>query len=298
MEGKPAMVAAFQQVTLPVMQDGGLKMDASEARGLGQLLQQDFKSADPFEHIVLDEFLPDQILRSVLNDFPAQALSSDKVFDIGYAGHHKRQILPSDCTAPVREFFNFMNSQPVLQFLEGLTGIEGLLPDPYFVGGGFHEITKGGKLGIHADFRINEQLHVQRRINLLIYLNENWSDDWLGQLELWDRKMTRCVSRVSPVFNRCVVFQTDADTWHGHPDELQTPEGVARRSIALYYYTASRGVYHDVPSNSTVYVGRENEDAQAAREARALKFWESIREWVPPVLYRRLGRIRYRKSRH
>jgi hypothetical protein len=180
----------------------------------------------------------------------------------------------------------------MLQFLEGLTGIDALLPDPYFVGGGFHETSRGGKLGVHADFRINEQLHVQRRLNLLIYLNENWEDDWRGQLELWDRSMKECRARVSPIWNRCVVFSTDADTWHGHPDELLTPEGIKRRSVALYYYTASKRVYGEIPSHGTMYQARPEDDTATKAAARALVVDEYLKDYLPPAAYRGVNRVK------
>ena len=87
---------------------------------------------------------------------------------MGYAGLHKRQILPEECDGAARELFRFFNARPMLEFLEGLTTIPALIPDPYFVGGGYHETGQGGKLGIHADFRINDRLHLHRRINVII----------------------------------------------------------------------------------------------------------------------------------
>lgn len=285
---------ALVDMTLPVETNDGLQLDAREARQMGEMLHADFDGAHPFPHIVIDNFLPQPVLQQALKAFPGGSLDSDFVFKMGYAGQNKRQILPEDCGPLGRELFWFFNSRSMLQFLEGLSGIPALLPDPYFVGGGFHETTRGGKLGIHADFRIHEQLHMQRRLNLLIYLNETWDDDWKGQLELWDRGMKNCVEKVSPILNRCVVFRTDADTWHGHPDELMTPDGVSRRSIALYYYTASMGVYQDVPAADTVYMARKQDDKQAHEQARTLRVWETLREWVPPVMYRQLSRVRWR----
>jgi hypothetical protein len=285
---------AVVDLTLPIESDSGLSMDAREARQAGDLLQDDFQKADPFPHIVIDNLLPAAVLKQALAGFPTRALASDGWFNIGYAGQHKRQIMPEDCNAAAREMFWFMNSRSMLQFLEGMSGIEGLIPDPYFMGGGYHETTRGGKLGIHADFRIHEQLNLQRRLNLLIYLNETWDDTWKGQLELWDRGMTHCAVRVSPIMNRCVVFRTDADTWHGHPDELEIPEHLTRRSIALYYYTASKGVYQDVPASSTVYRARHTDDRESRTQARNLRLWETVRDWVPPVVFRRLSALRWR----
>ena len=292
-----SQLGGFQSATLPIEVGDGLKMDPDEARSFGSLFNEEYNSADPFEHIVLDRILPDDLVDKILADFPREARAHDGVFNIGYGGEHKRQVMPEDCDRFSRELFLFFNSRPMLQFLEGLTGIEGLLPDPYFVGGGYHEITKGGRLGVHADFRINPQLHVQRRLNMLIYLNPEWNDDWKGQLELWSRDMKQCVQRVSPLLNRCVVFNTEADTWHGHPDALETPDGVSRKSIALYYYTASREVYAEVPSRSTMYVARPDDSAEDKAAVRKFRTDEYLRDWLPPLAYRGLNKIRHRLKR-
>jgi hypothetical protein len=279
---------------LPVDLARGLFLDHSRAREIGESLSDRYCFAEPFPHIVLDEFFPDEVIRMALENFPSDALPSDRVFEMGYAGLHKRQVLPADCNASARAIFHFFNSQPMLQFLEALSGIPALLPDPYFVGGGFHETTRGGKLGIHADFRINEQLHLHRRMNVIVYLNPEWDDAYGGRLELWDRQMKACVSSVAPVLNRCVIFNTDADSYHGHPDPLTTPDWVSRRSMALYYYTASREIYKEVPNDNTVYHARPSDDAATRREAQTLRNEQLIRQWVPPALQRYVFAVRRR----
>lgn len=271
---------------LPIDASSGLSLDAKAARRIGEDLSSDYCFAEPFPHIVLDDFLPKDVARLALDHFPAEALASDRVFEMGYAGQHKRQVLPEECDAEARRLFHFFNSQPMLEFLEGLTTIPALLPDPYFVGGGYHETTRGGKLGIHADFRINEQLHLHRRLNVIVYLNERWEREWGGCLELWSRDMARKVVEVEPLFNRAVVFNTDESSYHGHPDPLQTPEHVRRRSLALYYYTASKGIYDEVPNVSTMYQARPKDDAATQREARSLRFEQHLRQWTPPALQR------------
>jgi 2OG-Fe(II) oxygenase superfamily len=279
-------------LTLPVNVDGSLGMDPVEARATGAMLAQEYRSAQPFPHIVMDGILPQAVLRQALDNFPAEPLKSDRVFNIDYGGHHKRQILPYDCNQGAQALFAFLNSSAVLQFLEGLTGIEGLIPDPYFEGGGFHEISRGGLLGVHADFRINNKLHLERRLNLLIYLNPDWQEEWGGALEIWDRKMTACHSKVFPLLNRCVVFSTDADSFHGHPDPLATPEEIKRRSIALYYYTSSRHIYKEVPSHSTMYYARPDDSPSTHAQARRFRSDEYLRDWMPPKLARLVFRVR------
>ena len=271
---------------LPIDLSNGLKLDPKEARAIGEALSSEYCFAEPFPHIVLDNFLPAELTAGLLAHFPADKFDSDVVFDAGYAGHHKRQILPADCDDYCRRAFDFFNSQPFIEFLVGLSAIDALLPDPYFMGGGFHEIGQGGKLGIHADFRINNQLHLSRRMNVILYLNENWAEEYGGALELWSRDMKTKVKSVMPVINRCVIFNTDADSYHGHPDPLTTPQGVLRRSVALYYYTASKAVYEEVPNVSTLYAARPSETGEARREAMSLRRQQHVEQWVPPAVLR------------
>jgi len=279
---------------LPIDASAGLKLDPKVAREIGESLADKYCFAEPFPHIVLENFLPQEVLNLALKHFPTERLAHDHVFEIGYAGHHKRQILPEDCDAEARQLFRFFNSQPMVEFLEGLSSIDGLIPDPYFVGGGFHETGRGGKLGIHADFRINDKLKLHRRMNVIIYLNEDWKDEYGGFLELWDRKMTRRESATAPILNRCVIFNTDADSYHGHPDPLTTPDGVFRRSMALYYYTASAEIYKEVPAHSTIYRARPDDTAAVHAEARQLRFEQHLNQWVPPALLRYVHAIRRR----
>jgi len=142
----------IQTATLPISEaDDGLRLDEAEAKALGTLLHSDYVNAEPFPHIVLDDVLPLSLAQRILRNFPREDLPSDRHFNINYGGHLKRQVSPEDCNAFVRSVFHLFNSRPVIAFLEGLTGIEGLLPDPFFEGGGFHEISAGGKLG-NSDF--------------------------------------------------------------------------------------------------------------------------------------------------
>jgi Rps23 Pro-64 3,4-dihydroxylase Tpa1-like proline 4-hydroxylase len=134
-----------------------------------------------------------------------------------------------------------LNSSPVIRFLEQLTGIPGLLPDPHFTGGGLHQVSPGGRLPVHADFNYMPEVGLYRRLNLLIFLNKDWKDEYGGHLELWDAEMHACVTRILPVFNRCVIFATLATSFHGHPEPLACPPGNTRKAIALYYYTRENG---------------------------------------------------------
>src|SRR6185436_17882303 len=143
--------------------------------------------------------------------------------------------LESQLGERTRRFIWGLNSQVFLTYLETLTGIEGLIPDPHLFGGGLHQIVPGGFLKVHADFNRHEKLKLDRRLNVLIYLNRDWKEEYGGHLELWNRDMSRPERRVLPLFNRCVVFSTTDFSYHGHPDPLRCPEGRTRKSIAMYY---------------------------------------------------------------
>ena len=128
-------------------------------------------------------------------------------------------------------------------------------------------------------------------MNLLIYITPNWQDEWGGQLEIWDKDMKRKAHSISPIFNRCVIFNTDANSYHGHPDPLNCPSNITRKSIALYYYTASKAIYEEVPSNTTMYVSRPNENTLTKRNALKLRVQNYVKDFFPPILFRNLKKL-------
>lgn len=203
-------------------------------------LRARYQSADPFPHIVLDGLFEDAALERVLAEFPKPEEMRWMRFDsptekkLGYYHEHST-IAPS-----VRSFLDAMNGFEMLLFLEALTGIEGLIPDPYFGGGGLHQIEAGGFLKIHSDFNVHPKLKLDRRVNMLVYLNKEWREEWGGDLELWNASMTERKQKIAPRFNRTVVFSTTDTSFHGHPHPLASPPGITRKSVSLYYYTAGR----------------------------------------------------------
>ncbi len=292
MERDTQTSSKYFNATLPISQDGALHLDAKLARAFGEELSGSYCFAEPFPHIVIDNFLPLALIEEILKLFPTEKLADDKFFENDYSGLHKRQVLPESCGERIRSIFHFFNSSPIIQFLEGLTTIDALIGDPYFNGAGFHEIFRGGKLLVHADFRINEQLHLNRRINMLIYLNKDWAPEYGGHLELWDRKMKSKIDSVAPLFNRCVIFNTDADSYHGHPDPLNTPAEITRKSIALYYYTASKKVYEDTPAHLTMYAARPNDSSNIKRQTAKLRLQSYLKDWLPPITFRALVKLK------
>lgn len=254
-------------------------------------LREKYKSNDPFPHIVVDDFIEPSTLEQVLSEFPnldtlPNVIRWTKGTSIKLASKGSRDLSPS-----ARNLINYFNSDLFLTYLQELTGInETLLSDPYLFGGGYHEIKKGGYLKIHADYNKHDYCDLDRRVNLLLYLNKDWDQAWGGNLELYDKDDLTCpVVSVAPVFNRCVIFNTTSYTYHGHPDPLNCPDKRSRRSIALYYFSTGRPEEEIAGKHSTLYVGEKGEGLK--KDTR-----EVIRDFIPPVLLRSVKRVFSRKK--
>lgn len=200
-------------------------------------LAADYASADPYPHIVLDDVLLPEVFARAVEEFPG---TRDEFWQ-GYLHVNETKYAnkePNTWGPTLKAIAEEFVSPEFVRFLGELTGIENLLPDWSMDGGGLHQTLRGGHLNIHADFTSHhEHENWARRVNILLYLNEEWLEEWGGKLELWNKDMTECRGRVTPAGNRMLVFTTAADTFHGHPDGLTCPEGMARRSMALYYFT-------------------------------------------------------------
>lgn len=198
---------------------------------------KEYLNASPYPHTVLEDFLQPWAAQQALDVFP-------KVEDEGWIhyvhvnekkhGLNKLDLIPTFICSLIAE----LNSERFIQYLEMLTGIQGLKPDETFEGGGIHQSERGGFLNVHADFTVHpHKRNWRRRVNVLVYLNQDWQPDFGGDLELWDRGMKACVQKIPPLFNHVVVFNTDEDSYHGVPEPLNCPAGSSRKSIALYYFT-------------------------------------------------------------
>jgi hypothetical protein len=201
-------------------------------------LSRKYQQAAPYPHIVLENFLDPGALNDCISEFN-KLNETDGWINYKHYNEKKRGLNKLDLLPPaIAGTINELNSTEFLEFLSTLTGIKDLQKDDQLEGGGIHQSGRGGFLNIHADFTVHpHHRNWQRRVNVLVYLNKDWQEDWGGKLELWDTKMKACEVKVLPVFNRCVVFNTDADSYHGHPEPMTCPESAFRRSIALYYYT-------------------------------------------------------------
>jgi hypothetical protein len=202
-----------------------------------------YQSAEPFPHAVFDDFLPEGLGQTLSAAFP----SFDDIIWIERDNEQNRRRYQHDETrlpGILREMLRELNSRQFLLFLETLTGIDQLLPDAYFIGGGVHISEAGDFLNVHADFNWHHKLQAHRRCNALLYLSEDWREEWAGATELWARDMSQRVVEVWPRFNRLLVFNTAEDSNHGAPVANACPPGVIRKVLNLYYYTTHRDDGH------------------------------------------------------
>lgn len=264
-------------------------------------------SNQPFPNYYFENFFNEEFLTKVLEEFPDLSKNADYNFNnpneskLATKGEYK-------LGTNAKKFIRFLNSQPFLDFLSNLTGIENLLPDPTLVGGGYHEIKRGGFLKIHSDFNKHPEYKLDRRLNILVYLNKDWKEEYGGHFELWNTDMTQCVKKISPRFNTMAMFSTTSKSYHGHPDKLNCPPDRSRKSIALYYYTNGRP-QHEVDEfledHSTIFKARIGKDDKETTEKylnnkiekekknkRQEKIINTVKSITPPFIWKLLKNMK------
>lgn len=257
-----------------------LLTDTKAARAKGKEKAETYQSGEPYHHICIDNFLPEPVIAQVCKDLDTlpDAESSFSRAQENLKSSYNPDRLPEYS----RNLFHAFNSRAFILFLEDMTGITGLIPDPYFIGAGIHKTLNGGHLDIHADFNVHGHMRVERRLNVLIYLNPDWQEDWGGSFEVWDKQMTTKMASFVPTYNRMVCFSTGSDTFHGNPEPVNHPDGKPRQSIALYYYTAT---WDDTRvAHSTLFKPRPG--SADARMTTRTRIDNVAKEVLPPVLYR------------
>jgi len=267
-------VAAIKQ--LNDLLDGRVNLPAS-----AETLAEQYSSAKPFEHLVIDNLFPNDMVEGLLAEMPGFNDPNWFLFDDG-------NLLKFNTRSPVEfgpkaaEFAGFLHSALFLHLMSSLTGVEDLIPDPYMHGGGFHGVPRGGKFDIHVDSNIHKTTGLHRRIAIIVFLNKEWKEEYNGALELWDESATACGAKVYPTFNRTVIFNSGEKTYHGYPDPLACPRGMFRRSFLAYYYTNDA---KDFTSHSTIY---------APSFQREFKLRQLLEDYAPPALLRSARKLKAR----
>jgi Rps23 Pro-64 3,4-dihydroxylase Tpa1-like proline 4-hydroxylase len=214
-------------------------------------LRNQFLNANPFNYIVIDDFLDPLLVKEI--ELELRTLPSDDWNDKSTNFKHINQepdspVQSKKIALNIREqipkktndVIDLFSSQKLIKFIEDITGINELESDPFLLGGGIHKTTTNGHLSIHSDFNIHPQTSKHRRINALLYLNSNWKPEYQGQLELWNKDMLSCAHKIEPLSNRLVIFRITDDALHGSPEKWLGHENYTRLSLAFYYYTNDR----------------------------------------------------------
>ena len=290
--------------TAQVRKEVLFEFSTDELVTLGVRLADEYRRNAPFPHIVIDDFLPEQVCDAVLDEWPA----FDSIEWTTYTNDREHKHVCSDLDrlgSSTRGLLAAFNSSPFVRFLQAMTGITPLLVDPHFRSAGIFDVQPGGFLDLHADFTQcpnqfteSEQIPgywdgfsggtgLPRRVNALLYLNRDWREENGGALELWSRSPFERVQSILPVYNRLVVFTTLPDAVHGHPQPVVDPPQGSRRCLSMYYYSKERPLHELMMGrHSVVFSGEDQAPARGNRVA-------VIRELAtPPIVARGLRRVR------
>ena len=265
-----------------------------EVRQQTEALKEQFRNALPFPHLVVDHFLQPDFCQQLLNEFPGfdEKLALNEYGEVGRKAVQEKlpQIGPA-----YRRLDDLLRSQDFLKFLSSITGIPELLYDPAYIGGGTHENLEGQDLDIHVDFNLHPRTHLHRRLNLILFLNPEWKEEWGGCLQLhrnpWVPPAEDQIVTIEPLLNRMAIFETSEVSWHGFRRIQLPPErkALSRRSIAVYFYTKNRPEQQVAPSHATVYVPRHLPEQIQAGHTLSSEDEQVIRN----LLARRDSQIRF-----
>jgi hypothetical protein len=237
-------------------------------------LRGQYRTANPYPHLVLDGLFPDELLMQLLEELPP--ITSEKWVHEHYDRHFKSNLRSAVYLGEQAfQFTSVLHSAGFLYFMTEITGIKALLPDPYLSGGGYHVVPPGGLFDVHADRNMDIHSGLERRIAMLIYLNKDWKPEYGGQLEIWDQQATRCEKVVEPLFNRTVIFEIGDKNFHGVRPIVES-FGVSRRTFALYFHVASK----DLVPHSSIYTPMTYQDRTGVPALK--RFTQQV---LPPFLF-------------
>ncbi len=267
--------------------DGRMYFDADTLLAYAHELRAAYLQATPYPHIVIDNLFPESVLIDVVRDFPSVSEGIWKHFN---DPRHVKRLSQGDAgLAPsIRHVLAQLRTSEFISFLEVLSGMEGLVSDPHT--GGCHETPPGGYLDVHVDASWNERLALYTGINVFLYLNRDWADEYGGHLELWDERGEECRTRILPIFNRMVIFTSGEKTYHGHPSPLSCPAGLGRKSLAANFCVSRHPEHQTQFRRSAIY--RANPE-----RSRRVSIGLLAEMWMAPIVAETLRRARSKLRR-
>ncbi len=211
---------------------------------IGSAHREIFNNAKPYPHIIFENLFDPLLLKEAFKEFPDLNEFQQGVSRFNGPTDSKlgSEYAPYSYPLPIRHLCFFFSSTGFIDFLQLITGFkENLIADPFLFGGGLHQVNQGGYLKLHTDFNTHPLTKLDRRLNVILYLNEDWDESYGGSLELWDQNMNQKTKKsYLPLINRLAIFPSNDFTFHGHPDPLECPSNISRKSLALYFYSNGR----------------------------------------------------------
>ncbi len=243
-------------------------------RILGLRDREAYVSAAPWPHIVVHDLFSRAVLEELVREL--DRVRPDVLLQHVTSRTVKNESAEVRGLGPTMDAFQAaMDSPAMTSYVEAVTGIAGLVTDPTRELAGLHETPVGGFTKIHTDFSNHPATGLHHRVNVLLYMNVEWHDNWGGQLELWPSDMRGNPTSVQPTLGTFVVFATNDDSKHGLPRAVACPEGSSRRSLAFYYYS----------------VERHGDELTARHSSYHARPTESASDLVPPLKERLIERL-------
>lgn len=219
------------------------------------ILKHSYENATPTEHLYINDFLPKEDIQYILSEWPTlqdtRWASLKRMVDYGVG--NKLEISKLELMGPQTQLtLQKLLSKEFITSLEYVTGIRNLKGDIELYGGGLVYTPSGGFLKVHADFNYYDKIKMYRRINIILYLNEEWHAEWNGNLEFWSPDMIK-VKSYPPKLNTAVMFHVHDKAFHGYPEKIMCPDTTGRKSINLYYYTEENDLLQDKSPHKTIW---------------------------------------------
>jgi Rps23 Pro-64 3,4-dihydroxylase Tpa1-like proline 4-hydroxylase len=242
-------------------------------------IKAEYQAKKPFRYVIFENFFYPNKAELIHQNYPS--IRDGKWDGTTYLDQkNKFQKTTFESGSVMDRVFKELNSSTFLNWLQEVTEIEDrLVGDDELFGGGLHQSVNGAFLNVHVDYNTHPKTKFHRRLNVLVYMNKDWKDEYEGHLELWDLSQGDKVllGKYAPTFNRCVIFETNEISFHGHPKALNAPKDVNRKSIATYYYTETRPEHEIAQDHNTIYINTEGISGQVKRFTSGVKaFLERI----------------------
>ncbi len=260
-----------------------------------------FKKAEPFPHLVIDNFIDEKDAKIISDVFPSDNSINWNIHGSGPNADRKNfRGIKLQCSDEnefpdeIKRLMNEFNSQGFLYFLQKLTDVEYIFGDPYYNGCGLHSTGRGGRLMIHADVnRYPYPSLADQYLNCILYVSENWQDHWGGELELWDKNVKKCIKSIEPKFNRLVIFRTDRKAFHGHPLPIECPDEARRNSLATYFYipTISKAQLRNDQTQTVMWQRTNKHDKKFSTKYLKHLINVFLLEFSPPFFLRKFKEI-------